>query len=88
MYKATHHTWFCTIDGKEYEVYDTYSEEKGSPFDADGMCIDEEYPGKYLIHDRTNGLSKYETHPEHRSFYIIPIEDVTNIRHEEEEVDV
>jgi hypothetical protein len=42
------------------EVYDTYSEEKGSPFDADGMCIDENIQERFLFHDRTNGLSKYK----------------------------
>jgi hypothetical protein len=87
MYKAIYHSWFCTIDGTEYMIYETY-QDKGSPFDEDGICIDEDYPGKYLIHTRGHGLDKYESHPEHRSFHIVPIEDVTNIRHEEEEVDV
>jgi hypothetical protein len=86
-YKAIDYKWYCTIDGKEYEVYETFDKE-GSPFDTDGICVDEDYPGVYLIHYRGNELDKYESHPEHSSFHMVPIGDVTNIRHTEEEVDV
>lgn len=87
-YKAMQYTWYCTVDGKEYKVYTTINDPK-SPFDGSGICVDSEHPGTYQIHYRGGDeLNKYDVHPEFHNYYIIPVEDVTNIRCEEEEVDI
>lgn len=87
-YKAMQYTWYCTVDGKEYKAYANINDDK-SPFEGSGICVDSEYPGKYMLYYRGGDeLNKYETHPEFNSYYMIPIEDVTNIRCEEEEVDI